>query len=120
MRTMGKAESGDIYLRLMIAILAILIAMAGGTLTFILKTNDNNLKIASDVGDIRLMLVSEQFEDKNIMKDLILPAYELSLKNAEEIAINKKSIHSIDSVGKVNRSNIIRVLNYVKPKGASQ
>ena len=111
---------GDLYLRLMIAQIAILLAIAGAVLTFIIKTNDNNLRIAENVTDIKILLVTEQFEDKNIMKDLILPAYELSIKNSEILEKYGKNINYHDSSIKVNRSNILRTMNYIKPKGVSQ
>ncbi|MDA3806299.1 MAG: hypothetical protein PF440_00155 [Thiomicrorhabdus sp.] len=115
---MPKPDLGDIYLRLMIAQIAILLAIAGGVLTFILKTNDNVMNMSKDVSDIRVLLITEQFDDKTILKDMIVPSFKLSAENSEEIKLLNKIVLTNDSAIKTNRSNIIRIYDHVR--GSSQ
>jgi len=103
----------DIYFKLMIAQISILLAIAAGSLTWFTfinsRNNASNAAVVTSVNKLSLAIKVDYY-------DKVLPAYNLSIKNNKEIYLLKNNIHKTDSLFQVTNSNVIRLLDWVRNK----
>jgi hypothetical protein len=107
-------QDGDIYLNMMFAQMGLILALIAFVGTFIVKQGNYVEKNTIEHANIYKEMTKDSSWTRWIHRNQIVPAYELSYNNRDEIASVNRKLNSIDSNLVVQGYNIKRIFLYLR------